>query len=64
MTAAPGLQVAGSRDSPQRPGFLHRPEHGLLDAFSRFNIPFQSGLTPSEAIPDPATTEIFVSHKP
>lgn len=36
----------------------------LLDAFARFNIPVQSGLTPSEAIPDPATTEIFVSHKP
>jgi hypothetical protein len=36
----------------------------LLDAFARFNIPFQSGLTPSDAIPDPATTEIFVSHKP
>lgn len=36
----------------------------LIDAFTRFNIPFESGLTPSEAIPDPATTELFVSHKP
>lgn len=36
----------------------------LIDAFTRFNIPFESGVTPSEAIPDPATTELFVSHKP
>ena len=35
----------------------------LIDAFSRFNIPYQSGVTPSEAIPDPATVELFVSHK-
>ena len=36
----------------------------LVDAFTRFNIPFESGVTPSEAIPDPATTELFISHKP
>jgi hypothetical protein len=36
----------------------------LVDAFARFNIPFQSGITPSEAIPDPATVELFVGHKP
>jgi hypothetical protein len=36
----------------------------LVDAFTRFNIPFESGVTPSRAIPDPATTELFVSHKP
>ena len=36
----------------------------LLDAFARFNIPVQAGIAPSDAIPDPATTEIFVSHKP
>lgn len=36
----------------------------LVDAFTRFNIPFESGVTPSDAIPDPATTELFVSHKP
>ena len=36
----------------------------LIDAFTRFNIPFESGITPSEAIPDPATTEVFVSRKP
>lgn len=36
----------------------------LIDTFTRLNIPFESGITPSAAIPDPATTEIFVSHKP
>jgi hypothetical protein len=36
----------------------------LIGAFTRFNIPFESGVTPSEAIPDPETTELFVSHKP
>jgi len=36
----------------------------LIGAFTRFNIPFESGVTPSQAIPDPATTELFVSHKP
>ena len=36
----------------------------LIDAFTRFNIPYQSGLAPSDAIPDPATVELFVGHKP
>jgi hypothetical protein len=36
----------------------------LIDAFTRFNIPFESGVTPSETIPDPATTELFVTKKP
>ena len=36
----------------------------VLDAFTRFNIPYQSGITPSDAIPDPATVELFVGHKP
>ncbi|MGE5270434.1 MAG: hypothetical protein ACM3JG_12275 [Thiohalocapsa sp.] len=36
----------------------------LIKAFTRFNIPYESGVTPSDAIPDPATTELFVSHKP
>jgi hypothetical protein len=35
----------------------------LLDAFARFNIPYKSGISPSEAIPDPATVELFVGHK-
>lgn len=36
----------------------------LIDAFTRFNIPYQSGITPSDAIPDPATVELFVGPKP
>ena len=35
----------------------------LLDAFTRFNIPVVAGITPSDAIPDPDTVELFVSHK-
>jgi hypothetical protein len=36
----------------------------LLDAFTRFNIPFQSGIAASEAILDAATVELFVAKKP
>jgi hypothetical protein len=36
----------------------------LLDAFTRFNIPYQSGVASNDAIPDPATVELFVGHKP
>jgi hypothetical protein len=36
----------------------------LLDAFTRFNLPYQGGIAPSGAIPDPATVELFVGHKP
>jgi hypothetical protein len=36
----------------------------VLDAFARFNIPYRSGITPSDAIPDPATVELFIGHKP
>jgi hypothetical protein len=36
----------------------------LLDAFTRFNIPYQSGIAPSDAIPDPETVELFVGRKP
>jgi len=35
----------------------------LMDAFARFNIPYQSRLYPNEAIPDAATVELFVSSK-
>ncbi len=32
----------------------------LLDGFTKFNIPFQSRVTPSGAIPDTETVELFV----
>src|ERR1051326_3887726 len=35
----------------------------LLDAFTRFNIPYQSGVAPSDAIPDAETVELFVGRK-
>jgi outer membrane murein-binding lipoprotein Lpp len=35
----------------------------LIDAFARFNIPYRSGITPADAIPDPATVELFVGPK-
>jgi hypothetical protein len=36
----------------------------LIDAFIRFNIPYQTGLAASDAIPDMATVELFVAKKP
>jgi hypothetical protein len=36
----------------------------LLDAFTRFNIPYQSGVASNDAIPDPETVELFVGRKP
>ena len=36
----------------------------LIAAFKRFNIPYLSGVTPNDAIPDPATVELFVGPKP
>jgi len=36
----------------------------LIDAFGRFNIPYQSGIAKSDAIPDPATVELYVAKKP
>ncbi len=35
----------------------------LIDAFGRFNIAYQSGITPVDAIPDPATVELFIGPK-
>jgi hypothetical protein len=35
----------------------------LIEAFTRFNIPYRSGIPPREAIPDPGTVSLFVSGK-
>jgi hypothetical protein len=32
----------------------------LMDAFAKFNIPYRSGVTPSDAIPDTDTVELFI----
>jgi hypothetical protein len=36
----------------------------VLDALTRFNIPYQSGVAGDENIPDTATVELFVAKKP
>jgi hypothetical protein len=36
----------------------------LVDAFTRFNIPYQTGIAANNAIPDTATVELFVAKKP
>jgi hypothetical protein len=36
----------------------------LLDAFAKFNIPYQSRVTPSQAIPDTETVELYVAAMP
>jgi hypothetical protein len=36
----------------------------LLDGFAKFNIPYQSRVTPSQAIPDTETVELFVAAMP
>jgi hypothetical protein len=51
------LYVRGTNATPEAAKLL-------LDAFTKFNIPYQSGIMPSAAIPDPATVELFVGHKP
>ena len=35
----------------------------LIDGFTRFNIPYRSGIPPREAISDPGTVSLFVSGK-
>ena len=36
----------------------------LLEAFAKFNIPYQSRVAPNAAIPDTETVELFVGAKP
>jgi hypothetical protein len=74
---AAGWDAHGPEISAVRPGaaamgvsvFVRDPHSPgaakiLLDAFTRFNIPFQSGIAASEAILDTATVELFVAKKP
>jgi hypothetical protein len=67
---APGPEMSGS---PTETGmalslFVRDPRAPdtakiLVDAFSRFNIPYHSAIAPNEAIPDTATAEIHVAKK-
>jgi hypothetical protein len=36
----------------------------MLDGFAKFNIPYQSKVTPSGAIPDNETVELFIGKQP
>jgi hypothetical protein len=36
----------------------------LLNAFAKFNIPYQPRVTPSQAIPDSETVELFIGAQP
>jgi len=36
----------------------------LIDAFTKFNIPYQSRIAASDAIPDTETVELFIGKKP
>ncbi len=36
----------------------------LMDAFSRYNIPYQTGIAENDAIPDATTVELYVAKKP
>lgn len=57
--------------TPSYPGVTLFPPGGgasqavnaLIDAFTRFNIPFRSGIPAREAIPDPGTVSLLVSGK-
>ena len=44
-------------------GAAARAAPALIEAFTRFNIPYRSGIPPREAIPDPGTVSLFVSGK-
>jgi hypothetical protein len=44
-------------------GLAAKAVTGLSEAFTRFNIPYRSGIPPREAIPDPGTPALFVSGK-
>ena len=56
------LPIPGSRCS-RRAAARRKAVNALIEAFTRFNIPYRSGIPPREAIPDPGTVSLFVSGK-
>jgi len=52
-----------SRVRTERKSAAKAVEAAIQGTLARFNIPHQSGVAPSDAIPDPATVELFVGHK-
>jgi hypothetical protein len=51
---APGINVYVSADNGSDTAKL------LMDGFTKFNVPFQSRVTPNGAIPDAETVELFI----
>jgi hypothetical protein len=51
---APGINVYANSDDNSD------TEKILLDGFAKFNIPYQTKVTPSQAISDPKTVELFI----
>jgi hypothetical protein len=65
---AQGPQVTKIFGDVRAPGinvYVNGEDHSdtvkiLLDGFAKFNIPYQSRVTPSQAIPDAETVELFI----
>jgi hypothetical protein len=65
---AQGPQVTKIFGDVRAPGinvYVNGEDHSdtvkiLLDGFAKFNIPYQSRVTPSQAIPDTETVELFI----
>lgn len=55
---APGVNVYVNRDDNSDTAKI------LLDGFAKFNVPYQTRVTPSGAIPDPQTVELFIGAQP
>jgi hypothetical protein len=68
---AQGPQVTKIFGDVRAPGinvYVNGEDHSdtvkiLLDSFAKFNIPYQSRVTPSQAIPDAETVELFIGTK-
>ena len=68
---AQGPQVTKIFGDVRAPGinvYVNGEDHSdtvkiLMDGFAKFNIPYQSRVTPSQAIPDAETVELFIGTK-
>ena len=54
---APGINIYVNRDDHSDTAKI------LLDGFAKFNIPYQARVTPTQAIPDIETVELFVGQQ-
>jgi len=69
---AQGPQVTKIFGDVRAPGinvYVNGEDHSdtvkiLLDSFAKFNVPYQSRVTPSQAIPDIETVELFIGSQP